>query len=57
MSKLWGGRFAKQTDSLVHQFNASINFDVRMAEQDIAEPPTEVAAATDASAGPAEREG
>ena len=35
MSKLWGGRFAKQTDSLVHQFNASIGFDVRMAEQDI----------------------
>ena len=35
MSKLWGGRFAKQTDSLVHQFNASISFDVRMAEQDI----------------------
>ena len=35
MSKLWGGRFAKQTDSLIHQFNASIGFDVRMAEQDI----------------------
>ncbi|KAA3661667.1 MAG: argininosuccinate lyase [Chloroflexi bacterium] len=35
MSKLWGGRFAKQTDSLVHQFNASIQFDVRLFNQDI----------------------
>ena len=35
MSKLWGGRFAKQTDSLVHQFNASIHFDVRFYNQDI----------------------
>ena len=36
MSKLWGGRFAKSTDALVHEFNASLRFDVRMAEQDIA---------------------
>ncbi|MFQ5435955.1 MAG: argininosuccinate lyase [Anaerolineae bacterium] len=35
MSKLWGGRFAKATDSLVHQFNASISFDVRLAGEDI----------------------
>ncbi len=35
MSKLWGGRFAKQTDSLVHQYNASIQFDMRLYNQDI----------------------
>ncbi|MEJ2750990.1 MAG: lyase family protein, partial [Anaerolineae bacterium] len=35
MSKLWGGRFAKQTDSLVHQFNASIGFDARLYDEDI----------------------
>ena len=35
MGKLWGGRFAKQTDSLVHQFNASIGFDVRLYDEDI----------------------
>ncbi len=35
MNKLWGGRFAKATDSLVHQFNASIQFDVRLADEDI----------------------
>ena len=35
MSKLWGGRFAAQTDSLVHQFNASIDFDVRLYAEDI----------------------
>ncbi|MCB9422864.1 MAG: argininosuccinate lyase [Ardenticatenaceae bacterium] len=35
MSKLWGGRFAKQTDSLVHQFNASIGFDSRLYDEDI----------------------
>ncbi len=35
MSKLWGGRFAKQTDALVHQFNASIRFDMRLYDQDI----------------------
>lgn len=35
MSKLWGGRFAKQTDALVHQYNASIRFDVRLYDEDI----------------------
>lgn len=35
MSKLWGGRFSKPLDSLVHQFNASISFDVRLFEEDI----------------------
>ncbi|MAU02037.1 MAG: argininosuccinate lyase [Anaerolineaceae bacterium] len=35
MSKLWGGRFAKATDALVHEFNASLRFDVRLAAQDI----------------------
>ena len=35
MSKLWGSRFAKKTDSLVHQFNASIGFDVRLYDEDI----------------------
>ncbi len=35
MSKLWGGRFAKKTDSLVHQFNASIDFDARLYDEDI----------------------
>ncbi|MCB9007420.1 MAG: argininosuccinate lyase [Ardenticatenaceae bacterium] len=36
MSKLWGGRFAKGTDALVHEFNASLRFDIRLAAQDIA---------------------
>ncbi|MCB8976415.1 MAG: argininosuccinate lyase [Ardenticatenaceae bacterium] len=36
MSKLWGGRFAKGTDALVHEFNASLPFDKRLAAQDIA---------------------
>lgn len=35
MSKLWGGRFAKPTDALVHAFNASLSFDVRLAAEDI----------------------
>ena len=33
--KLWGGRFAKQTDKLTEDFNASIGFDSRMYQQDI----------------------
>jgi argininosuccinate lyase len=33
--KLWGGRFNKSTDMLLHQFNASIAFDVRMYDEDI----------------------
>jgi argininosuccinate lyase len=36
MNKLWGGRFAADTDALVFRFNASINFDKRLYEQDIA---------------------
>jgi argininosuccinate lyase len=36
MSKLWGGRFAKGTDALVHEFNASLRFDQRLAAQDVA---------------------
>lgn len=35
MSKLWGGRFSGQTNQLVHQFNASIGFDVRLYDEDI----------------------
>ncbi|WP_019424745.1 argininosuccinate lyase [Paenibacillus sp. OSY-SE] len=35
MSKLWGGRFTKQTDQLVEQYTASITFDKEMAEEDI----------------------
>lgn len=35
MSKLWGGRFTKQTDELVEQYTASITFDKEMAEEDI----------------------
>ena len=33
--KLWGGRFAQSTAPLVEQFNASVGFDQRLAEQDI----------------------
>ena len=33
--KLWGGRFAKQTDKMTEDFNASIGFDSRMYKQDI----------------------
>lgn len=35
MAQLWGGRFTKETDQLVYQFNASISFDQRFWEQDI----------------------
>ncbi len=35
MSKLWGGRFAAETDDLVFRFNASIGFDQRLYDQDI----------------------
>lgn len=35
MAQLWGGRFTKETDKLVYQFNASISFDQRFYEQDI----------------------
>ena len=33
--KLWGGRFDKETDALLEQFNASIGFDWRLYEADI----------------------
>ncbi len=35
MAQLWGGRFTKQTDELVNEFNASLKFDRRLFEQDI----------------------
>ena len=35
MAKLWGGRFSKNTDVLVDDFNSSIRFDKRMYAQDI----------------------
>ena len=35
MAQLWGGRFTKETDRLVYQFNASISFDKRLLRQDI----------------------
>ncbi|MEH6583073.1 MAG: argininosuccinate lyase [Halioglobus sp.] len=34
-SKLWGGRFSEATDSFVQRFTASVNFDQRMANEDI----------------------
>ena len=34
-SKLWGGRFTEPTDSFVQRFTASVQFDQRMAAQDI----------------------
>ena len=34
--KLWGGRFAKTTDEMINEFQASINFDKRMYHEDIA---------------------
>lgn len=33
--KLWGGRFTKETDQLVNDFNASISVDKRLYKQDI----------------------
>ncbi len=33
--KLWGGRFRKETDSLVNDFNSSIQFDCRLYREDI----------------------
>lgn len=35
MAQLWGGRFTKETDKMVYDFNASINFDKRLFKQDI----------------------
>ncbi len=34
--KLWGGRFTKETNQLVHNFNESISFDRKFYRQDIA---------------------
>jgi len=34
-SSLWGGRFAEPTDAFVQRFTASVDFDQRMAVQDI----------------------
>ena len=35
MAQLWGGRFTKETDQLVYNFNASISFDQKFYQQDI----------------------
>ncbi len=35
MAQLWGGRFTKETDKLVYNFNASISFDQKFFRQDI----------------------
>lgn len=35
MAQLWGGRFTKETDQLVYNFNASITFDQKLLKQDI----------------------
>ena len=35
MAQLWGGRFTKETDKLVYNFNASISFDKKFYEEDI----------------------
>lgn len=35
MAQLWGGRFTKETDEMVYQFNASILFDKRLLKEDI----------------------
>ena len=36
MAQLWGGRFTKETDKRAYDFNASISFDKRLLEFDIA---------------------
>ena len=35
MAQLWGGRFTKETDQLVYNFNASISYDQKFYKQDI----------------------
>lgn len=35
MAQLWGGRFTKQTDQKVYDFNASISFDKRLFHVDV----------------------
>ncbi|MHB8963275.1 MAG: lyase family protein, partial [Saccharofermentanales bacterium] len=33
--KMWDGRFSKETDQLVNDYNSSISFDCRLYKQDI----------------------
>ena len=35
-NKMWGGRFAKGPDAIMEEINASIDFDQKLANQDIA---------------------
>ncbi len=35
MAQLWGGRFTKETDQLVYNFNASVSFDQKFYKEDI----------------------
>ena len=35
MAQLWGGRFTKETDKLVYNFNASLSLDSKLYRQDI----------------------
>lgn len=35
MAQLWGGRFTKETDKLVYNFNASISFDQKFFREDV----------------------
>ena len=35
MAKMWAGRFKKEVDEKVNDFNSSISFDARMYRQDI----------------------
>ncbi len=35
MAQLWGGRFTKETDQRVKDFNDSLRFDIRLLEEDI----------------------
>lgn len=35
MAQLWGGRFTKETDQQVYDFNASVSFDKRLFDEDI----------------------
>ena len=34
MAQLWGGRFTKETDQQVYDFNASVSFDKRLFDED-----------------------
>ena len=34
-AKMWAGRFTKEVDERVNDFNSSISFDARMYRQDI----------------------